>query len=124
MPLEAWAIVVVPLASVFVVLFAIPTVFVPLYFVPFTVTDQLFDVDESIRPELPDTSCNFQLTVDVLFVIDCPVTSQLNFNVSHDVTVTLLLPLVAIMNHPRCTHNSNFPVRPLLQDTRTYLFFW
>jgi hypothetical protein len=62
--------VVVPLASVFVVLAAIPTVFVPLYFVPFTVTVQSFDVDESILPSLPEINCNFHATVDVLFAID------------------------------------------------------
>jgi hypothetical protein len=62
--------VVVPLASVFVVLAEIPTVFVPLYFVPFTVTVQFFEADESILPELSAISCNFHATVDVLFAID------------------------------------------------------
>ena len=52
MPFEPCVMVVVLLARVFVVLFAIPTVFVPLYFVPFTVTDQFFEADESILPEL------------------------------------------------------------------------
>jgi hypothetical protein len=62
--------VVEPLANVFVVLLAMPTVFVRLYFLPFTVTDQFFEVVESILPELPETSSNFQLTVDVLFATD------------------------------------------------------
>jgi hypothetical protein len=97
--------VVVSLASVFVVLFAIPTVFVPLYVLPFTVTVHFFEADESILPELPETSCNFQLIVEVLFTIDWLVVSQLNFKVSHDVTVTLVLPLVAITIHPPYIHN-------------------
>jgi hypothetical protein len=97
--------VVVPLASVFVALFAILTEFVPLYVVPFTVTVHFFEADESILPELPETSCKVQLIVDVLFTIDWLVVSQLNFKVSHDVTVTLALPLVAITIHPPCIHN-------------------
>jgi hypothetical protein len=62
--------VIVSLASVFVALFAIPTVFVPLYVVPFTVTDQLFEVVESILPSLPAINSIFHATVEVLFAID------------------------------------------------------
>jgi hypothetical protein len=97
--------VVVLLASVFVVLFAIPTVFVPLYVVPFTLTDHFFCEDESILPLLVEINCNFQLIVEVLFTIDWLVVSQLNSKVSHCVTVTLVLPLVAIMIHPPHIHN-------------------
>lgn len=115
--------VVVPLANVFVVLFAIPTVFVPLYVVPFTVTDHFFEVVESILPSLPEISCNFQLIVVVLFAIDWLVIDQLNFNVSHEVTATLVLPLEAIMIHPPHIHNLHFHFRLDLSNTQTDSFF-
>jgi hypothetical protein len=118
-PFELWVIVVEPLANVFVVLLLIPTVFEPLYFVPFTVTDHLFEAVESILPELPEISCSFQLIVEVLFATDWLVTSQLNFKVSHDVTVTLALPLVAIMNHPQHIHNLHFHFRLGLSSSQT-----
>ena len=63
-------IVVVPLARVFVALLAMPTVFVPLYFVPLTVIAHVFDVLESMRPELSAINSIFHPMVVVLFAID------------------------------------------------------
>ena len=98
-PSASWAMLVVPLARVFVELLPIPTADVPLYFVPLIVTDHGFKVDESMRPDEVATSFNVHATVLLLVAVDCPVTDQLNTSVSQLVTATDFEPLVAISFH-------------------------
>lgn len=119
MPLELCAMVVVLLASVFVSLFPMVILFVPLYEVPLTVTDQFFEAVESILPSLVDINSNFQLIVDVLFAIDWLVVDQLNFKVFQSVTLTLVLPLLAIMCHPLYIHNLHFRIHLVLFQNHT-----
>lgn len=96
-PSASCVTVVWPLASVFVLLLPMPTVLVPLYLVPLTVTLQSFEAVELILPEEPATSCIFQPTRVVFFSTFWLTIHQLNFKVSHEVTVTDLLPFAAIL---------------------------
>ena len=88
---------VVPLARVFVPLLEMPTVFVPVYLVPLTVTLQSFETVESILPLDVATSFNVQVMVLVLLATDWLDVDQLKTRLSQLVTVTVLLPLDAIL---------------------------